>query len=165
MTRAIATLLMVLLFQVVHAQDTKKPQEPEYSNSFFVLEKDGTLKPLERQAAKIDTKVKGLGFGGADSRYVVSNEHSSVRFAAGTTLQFIVRPEPSNVDPATIVQIYSFKVGKGQREVQVAKARVFSGAKSTLGNTALQFDVRKYGESSVLLTLSTPLGPANICGR
>jgi hypothetical protein len=63
------------------------------------------------------------------------------------------------VDPATIVQIYSLKVEKGHREVQVAKLRQFSGVKGTLGNTAVPFDVAKYGSNSVVLRPQSTLAP------
>src|ERR1700740_1936224 len=133
MKRLIAPIVAILSVFAVLAQAAKKPQEPQYANSFFFLEKDSNLKPLERQTAKVETKVRGLGFGGADSKYVLPNEHSAIRFPANVSLQFVVRPEPTNIDPATIVQLYSLKVAKGQREVQVAKLRQFSGVKSTLG--------------------------------
>ncbi|MFZ0037429.1 MAG: hypothetical protein WAK91_08415 [Candidatus Acidiferrales bacterium] len=157
----IAATLVIFCFCVcvVLAQDAKKPQEPEYANAFFSLDKDGNLKPLERQAAKIETKVRAGGYGGADSKYVVPNEHSTVRFPANVGLQFVVRPEPNNVDPATIIQLYSLKVAKGQREVRVAKFRQFSGDKSTLGTAAVSFDIAKYGENSVLLKPQTTLAP------
>jgi len=159
MLRLIAPLIAILFVYAALAQDAKKPPEPDYSNSFFFLDKDGNLKPLERQAAKIETKVRGLGYGGADSKYVLPNEHSTVRFAANLSLQFVVRPEPNNVDPATVVQLYSLKVAKGQREVQLVKLRQFSGAKTTLGNTAVPFDIAKYGENSVLLEPQATLAP------
>lgn len=159
MRRLIAPFLAVLSVTAILAQDAKKPQEPEYTNSFFFLDKDGGLKPLERQAAKIDTKVKGLGFGGGESNYVLPNERSAVRFPANMNLQFVVRPEPNNADPATILQLYSLKVAKGKREVQVAKVRAFSGGKHTLGNVAVGFDFTKYGENSVLLKPQGTLAP------
>lgn len=156
MRRLIAPLLAILSFSTVLAQDAKKPQEPEYANSFFFLDKDGNLKPLERQMAKVATKMK---FGGADSNYVLPNERSTVRFPANVTLQFVVQPEPNKVDPATILQLYSLKIAKGQRELQVAKVRSFGGAKHTLGDTAIPFDVAKYGENSVLLKPQANLAP------
>jgi hypothetical protein len=159
MRQIVAPLLAILTVCATLAQDTKKPQEPEYANSFFFLDKDGNLKPLERQAAKVETKVRGLGYGGADSKYVLPNERSTVRFPANVSLQFVVRPEPKNVDPATIVQLYSLKVAKGQREVRVAKFRQFSGDKSTLGTAAITFDIAKYGENSVLLKPQANLAP------
>jgi len=91
MRRLVAPILAILSVYAVLAQDAKQPHEPEYANSFFSLDKDGNLKPLERQAAKVETKVRGLGYGGADSKYVLLSEHSSVRFLANVNLQFVVR--------------------------------------------------------------------------
>jgi hypothetical protein len=151
-----AVLFAILSLSAVLAQDAKKPKEPEYANSFFFLDKDGDLKALERQAAKVATKMK---FGGADSTYVIPNDRSAVRFAANANLQFVVQPEPNNADPVTIFQLYSLKVTKDHREVQVAKVRTFSGATNTLGNTAVAFDVAKYGERSVVLKPQGTLAP------
>jgi|HubBroStandDraft_1064217.scaffolds.fasta_scaffold51602_2 hypothetical protein len=156
MKRLIVPILAIFSVCSVLAQDAKKPQEPEYANSFFFLDKDGTLKPLERQVARVEVKSRGLA--GVDTKYVLSNEHSTVRFPAKASLQFVVRLE-SKDDPATIVQLYSLKVAKGQRELQAGKYRTFSGSKTTLGNTAVPFDVAKYGEGSVLLKPQTPLAP------
>ena len=159
MKRLVAPILAILFVCSVLAQDAKKPQEPEYVNSFFILDKDGNLKPLERQAAKPGAKMKALGFGGTESKYVVPNEHSPVRFSANASLQFVVRTDPNNVDPATILQLYSLKVAKGQREVEALKTRPFGAVKTTLGNTAVPFDFAKYGENSVVIKPQTALEP------
>ncbi len=151
----------------VLAQDAQKPQEPEYVNAFSLLDKGGVLKPLERQAATVNTKVKALGFGGGEARYVVSNEHSPVRFYADANLEFVVRPEAvgfggggaSNVDPATIIQLYSLKVAKGQRELQIVKAGAFRGARNTQGEATIPLEIVKYGEHSVLIKPVNPLTP------
>ena len=152
----------------VFAQDAKTPSEPEYVNTFSLLDNDGVLKPLERQAARVNTKVKMLGFGGGAASYVVSNEHSPVRFSADASLRFVVRPEgpsfgPSgaagNVDPATIVQLYALKVAKGQREIQIVRAGAFRGAKNTQADASVPFEIAKYGEHSVVVKPSTPLPP------
>lgn len=169
MKRLVATSLVFLTLcaYAVLGQDAKKPQEPEYVNTFSLLDKDGVLKPLERQAARVNTKVKALGFGGGAAIYVVSNEHSPVRFNADASLEFVVRPEAiafgggvaSNVDPATIIQLYSLKVAKGQRELQIVKAGAFRGAKNTQGDATIPFDIVKYGEHSVRIKTLSPLSP------
>jgi hypothetical protein len=169
MKRLIATSLVFLTLcaQMFFGQDAKKPQEPEYVNTFFLLDKDGSLKPLERQPARVNTKVKAFGFGGGAAMYVMSNEHSPVRFTADAALEFVVRPEAlsfgggaaSNVDPATIIQLYSLKVAKGQRELQIVKAGAFRGAKNTQQDATIPFDFVKYGEHSVRIKTSSPLPP------
>jgi hypothetical protein len=47
--------------------DTPKVVEPEYINTFSTLQPDATLKPLERQAVAVATKIHGLGYGGAEA--------------------------------------------------------------------------------------------------
>jgi len=152
-------LVSVSTCAAILAQDTKKPQEPEYANSPLFLDKDGTLKPLERQTTQLETKIRGLGYGGADGKYVVPNEHSTVRFPVTANLQFVVRPEPKDIDPATVIQLYSLKVSKGRRELLGVKLRAFSGSQTTLNKAAVPFDVAKYGEASVVIKPQNPLAP------
>lgn len=154
---------------LIFPQDSKKLQEPEYVNVFSFVSKDGVLEPLERQPARMNTKVRALGYGGARTSYVLSNQHSSVRFPADKPLQFIVRPQgptfpgggagANDVDPATIVQLYFLKVTKGNRELQVVKAGMFSGAKNTQTEGIVPFEIAKYGERSIVLRTLGPLPP------
>jgi hypothetical protein len=163
-------LLQVVCACTVLAQDVQKPHEPEYVNAFVFLETDGSLKPLERQTAKPSAKIKALGFGGAQSSYVVTGEQSPVRFSADTTFRFVVRPMSAtfpggaagganDVDPATIVQLYRLKVSKGQRTLQIGKAGLFTGSKSNQEESSIPLEILKYGERSVIMRPLKPLPP------
>lgn len=171
MNRSIVVTIFVLLALctcAVFSQEAKKPQEPEYVNVFSVLDTDGVLRPLERQPARPNSKVKALGFGGAQASYVVSNENSPVRFSSDASLQFVVRPAgpnspggtaANNVDPATIVQLYRLKVTKKQRELQIVKAGIFAGTKNNQEEATIPFEIVKYGEHSALMRPLKPLLP------
>jgi hypothetical protein len=158
MRRLIPPILAILSVCAVLAQDVKKPQEPEYVNVFFLLEKDGSLKPLERLTGSVQVKAKKGGFGGGELKMVFPNEHSSVRLSADLNAQFVVRLQTPDTDPTTLVQFYSLKVVKGQRELQAMKAGFMSGgSKSTLGNSSLPFEASKHGDTSALIKPQNPL--------
>jgi len=157
-----------LFTRALIGQVSSVPKEPEFVNSFSYLEKDGVFRPLERQSARPGAKAKGLGFGGARASYVIPNDRSTVRFSADTDLSFIVRPAgptgpggaaASDVDPATIVQLYRLKVIKGQRELQIVTGSLFRGSKGTQEESAVQFEITKYGKQSVVIKPLKPLPP------
>jgi len=144
------------------------PKEPEFVNAFSYLEKDGVLRPLERQAARISAKAMGYGAGRAS--YVIPSDRSTVRFSADTDVRFVVRPAgPSgpggagagDVDPATIVQLYRLKVTKGQRELQIVSSSLFRGSMSTQeeSKVKVEIEITKYGKQSVVMKPLKPLLP------
>jgi hypothetical protein len=75
---------------------------------------------------------------------------------------FIVRMEIGDVDPATMVQLRPFKVGKGDRELlmHTAGGHVFGGVKSQAADdTAIAVTVKKFGTKSYEVVPSQPLPP------
>jgi hypothetical protein len=153
---------MTVLFIVfnLHAQTAieNKPKDPDYVNQFFLLDKTGNLTPLERGTARASTKVHGLGFGGADASYVIPDEHSPVRVRGDEMPRFVVKMEKHDIDPATVVQFYSVKTVKNQRQLQIVRAR-FGGAKSKMQDSAVPFDVTKYSDASIIVTPRQALPP------
>ncbi|SDF38678.1 hypothetical protein [Terriglobus roseus] len=143
-----------------NAQTAPKIQEPEYANSFFRSEADGTLIPLERKPVTIGMKTKALGFGGADATYQIQEEHSPVRVKAGTPLNLVVRLEKQDVDPATQVLLYTLKIEKGQRKLLINGVGAFGiHSKSDLATKQSQLTFLKYGQASLKIEPQTPLSP------
>jgi hypothetical protein len=142
------------------AQDVAKPQEPEYANSFSFLDSAGTLKSLEREPVGVSSRVKALGFGGADATYLIQNEHSPVRFAAGAPIEIVVKLEHKDVDPATVVLLYPLKVAKGKRQLLITGVGFMAlHNKSDLQSKQIQMTFSKYGEASLKIVPSAPLVP------
>jgi hypothetical protein len=142
------------------AQDTAKLEEPEYANSFFLLDAAGSLKPLERKPVGVSGKGRVLVFGQTGVSYEIQNEHSPVRVAAGTPLAIIVKPENHDVDPATQVLLYSLKAAKGKRQLLISGVGTLSiHTKSDLQNKQLQMVFARYGEASLKITPAIPLAP------
>lgn len=142
------------------AQDTPKPQEPDYVNSFFLLDSGTTLKPLEREPVGIGSKHSPFGLGGSGVSYEIQNDHSPIRIPAGAPIEIIVKLEKPDVDPATIVLLYPLKVVKEKRQLLISGASFMAlHSKSDLQSKQLQMTFTKYGQSSVKITPASPLAP------
>ncbi len=164
-TARTAVVFSLLLFAIgaglrVGAQDAPKAQEPEYANSFFYLDAEGKLQPLEREPVGFGSKVHAMGFGGADASYQVKGDHSQVRFAAGAPITIIVKLEDTKVDPANVVVLYPLAVNKDHRQLMITKVG-FMGmhAKSDMQDKQMQLNFAKYGQESTKVTLAAPLAP------
>jgi hypothetical protein len=141
-------------------QNQAAPQEPQYANSFYYLDADGGIKPLEREPVAVGGRVRAFGFGGTSESYQIQNEHSPVRFKAGTPIQLVVKLENHDVDPGTLVVLYSLKPDKGERQLLIAGMGFMgSHTKSDLATKQLQMTFTKYGTDSVKITPANPLTP------
>lgn len=135
-------------------------QEPQYANSFYYLGADGSLKPLEREPVGVGGRVKAFGFGGTSVSYQIQNEHSPVRFQVGAPIRIIVKMENLDVDPATLVVLYSLKVDRGKRQLLISGMGFMgSHTKSDLQSKQLQLMFTKYGQTSVKIEPANPLEP------
>jgi hypothetical protein len=153
-------LLTTLPFITFAAQEVTKVQEPEYIGIVFSLDPAGALTPLERQQPNFQTKVKGLGYGGAQSSTVFKGSRSPVRFKADQDIWFVVRLNAPGVEPDSLVKLDVLKVAKNQREMVIAKAGAMGfGAKSTNGEAQRPLNFTKYGEQSLQVSPAGPLDP------
>jgi len=145
------------------AQVEKKPEEPEYIGVFFFLN-EGKLSGLERQKPDTKVKVKGMGFGGAESLLQINGERSPVRFKSDQTLELVVRVTSQATDPMSLIQFFRFEAKKGMRRLQLAKAGSMGmNGKSTINQNAVSFNAVKYGESSFKIVPANDLGPGEYC--
>lgn len=160
MKYAALLMLTALPLLTLVAQEVKKVQEPEYIGVVFSLDPAGTLSPLERQQANIQTKVKAFGYGGAQSSSVFKGSKSPVRFKAGQDIRFVVRLNAPGIEPDSLVKLNVLKVAKDQREIVMAKAGAMGfGAKSTNGEAQRPLNFSKYGEQSLQVSPAGPLDP------
>lgn len=142
------------------AQDAATPQEPEYVNSFFLLDSGAGIKPLERQAVGVGAKSKLLGIGGMGVSYEIQNEHSPIRIEADAPLEIIVKLENHDVDPASMVLLYPLKIVKGKRQLLISGVGFMAThTKSDLQSKQLQLTFAKYGKGSLKITPVNPLAP------
>ncbi|MGA8027419.1 MAG: hypothetical protein WB992_09750 [Bryobacteraceae bacterium] len=158
MTSKQIALTLTLCSACLFAQEA--PTEPEYVNQYYVL-KDGKLERLEHENLKLQHKtndyfvtVKG------SSIETVNGTHSPVRL--GTDAHFIVRMQTGDIDPATMVKLQPFKVGKNDREILMNSggAHLFGGVHSKAADDiSIAVTVKKYGTNSFEVVPSRPLAP------
>jgi len=154
-------MLTALPLLTLVAQEVKKVQEPEYIGIVFSLDPAGTLSPLERQQANIQSKMKGLGYGGVQTSTFFRGPSSPVRFKAGQDIQFIVRLNVPGIEPDSLVKLEVLKVSKDQRMIVNMKigAMGIGGVKTSNGEFQRTLNFTKYGEQSLRFSPAEPLGP------
>jgi hypothetical protein len=149
-------LALVLTAFGVLAQET--PAEPEYVNQYFVL-RGGKLDRLEHEALKTQAKVSNrLVVVKATTSEIVNGTQSPVRVRPDA--HFIVRMQTGDVDPATMIKLQPFKVGKSDRELLTHSGgtHIFGGVHSQAADeTAIPVTVKKYGANSFEVIPSQPL--------
>jgi hypothetical protein len=154
-----AAVLFVLMLSA-GAQDAPKPQEPEYINSFFLLDSSANLTPLEREPVGVAGKGRILVFGQAGISYEIQHDRSPVRIPAGAPLAIVVRLENHDLDPATLVVLYPLKIVKGKRQLLISGIGTLSiHTKSDLQDKQRQLTFAKFGQASLKITPASPLSP------
>jgi len=112
---------------------------PEYDGNF--VERDpasGRYMPLERVTASIETRVRGFGFGGAESHARIPGPTSSVRFKVGQSFEFVVKVASQDQDPLTYVQFYSLANANGDRILPYSISELFRLRSFSPANTFLR---------------------------
>ena len=156
-----AVCLLVILCHAVLGQEPKKVQEPEYLGNFFLVDSDtGKLIPLERITGETKIKVKAMGFGGGEGSFEFKGEKSPVRFKEGQKLEFVVLVSSQQVDPQSVIQLFSLESKKGKRRLLISKAGfIGTSGKTVTSERAVPFNVAKYGTSSFKVTPAQHLPP------
>jgi hypothetical protein len=141
-------------------QDAAKPQEPEYVNSVYYLDSTGALTPLAHESVAAEAKVHAFGLGGVGAGYEIHGEHSPVHFATGSLIEFIVKLERRDVDPATQILLYSLRSGSGKRQLYISRSYYMGlGKKSDMTNRQVQLNFAQYGQNSVKIVPANTLPP------
>jgi hypothetical protein len=87
--------------------------EPEFKNSVAWLN-DNSLQNLERVSPAYVSKMKGLGYGGADLLFTTEGAASNVRISQATPA-FVFKASDEDTDPSLIIKLLKIDVKKGKR--------------------------------------------------
>lgn len=158
--RFLLTVLVVCSCTLLFGQKVTVP-EPEFINSAIVVKDEAGVK-LEKQIPheKARRTVGGYALGVSGSKVLkqVKGTASTVRLKSGTQAIFIVRTSSNMYDPADEVAIIKLNVTSANRTYEMASTDIIGQAKQ--GDIVyVPFDGKKYGESSYMLVVSTPLQP------
>lgn len=173
-----AVLLLCLLIATCGAPVVaQQPPEPDMADIFYRLD-NGSLVPLERQAAAIKGGAHGFIVMSMKTASEFPGAKSPVRFNSGEKLDFIVRSvmPVSAIDPNTIFCLRKLKPKKKTRELVMMSGHASPLGASTTTTPAegmLPVDFSKYGTSSLKMTTTGlapgeyaaghPYGPAVFC--
>lgn len=142
------------------AQEPPKLQEPEYVNSFFLLDSKAGLLPLERESVGVAGKGRVFLFGQAGVSYEIQHDRSPVRRPEGSPLEIVVRLDNHEIDPANLVLLYPLRVVKGKRQLLISGIGGLSRhTKSDLQSKQIAMTFVKYGQASLKITPADPLTP------
>lgn len=86
---ALVIPFLTLIITDSFAQDIP---EPDFSQKPYYF-KDGKLNEFEKDEAPMESKAKGMGYGGVEISYSASGLKSPIRFASGSNPTIIVKIE------------------------------------------------------------------------
>ncbi len=148
-------LILFLVSYFLNAQEIF--EEPAFVGEAFIIKADNTILNLEKEQIKLKTKA-GLsvylaGIGKLKTKIDVPGCCSGASFNPDNEIKLIVRAVDNETDPISIIQIFKFEKKKKKRLAELASWGTFTGLSSNnLDN--LNFEAKKYGEKSYILTIT-----------
>lgn len=163
--RSVLRLTIFAVFVVtLEAQTTPNATpEPQYINSFSVLDPAGKLIELEHETVAFHTKTKVLpGYASVKMVAEFKPGRSSVRVPSNAV--FVVRGygHVAAVNPATLYELRLLKSSKDKREIAITQGHgtMFGGgATSSMDEGAIPIRFEEYGSSSYRIVPQHPLSP------
>jgi hypothetical protein len=152
MRRALLAFALVLTCMAAGSAQEEKIFEPKYLSVFYYLGASGQAIELERQNPKESLR-------GGKLLLTMPGEKSSVRFPAGSKMQFVVRVTEDFDKAAATMQFMRFEGHDGTRQVSVKKPT----KSQPVIETDLKLNAEKYGSSSLKLTPAEELAPGEYC--
>lgn len=131
------------------AQSASALTEPTTEGVFYLVDANGTQRPLENTTEKLE------GNDSSTPVITVQGEHSSVRFPSDTNFKFLVRL-PQGFSP----HFTQFDTTLGVRKIVFQRK---NGKTQMTSGALVRFDSERVGSSSVLVTPKTPLLPGEYC--
>jgi hypothetical protein len=138
------------------AVPTPKAPNPTFLNQVYYYWSDSLL-ACPKTDGRIESKIKALGFGGAQSGYTMDGDRSALRIRAGDTLRFAFKSgSGSMMDPSMTYELYRFESKKGSRQATLGGQGRFGGSNNNSKNK-VAFDVQKSGPDVFIMIPSARL--------
>ena len=138
-------------------------QEPQYESQIEVVKPDGGLAPLEQQKLLAQGKHVGLlGVSQYSAAYTVPNSGSPLRVESSPHFVVKVPASAANLDPATLMFLKPFEVGKDKRMLSMGKNTSFLGVANKEHDAkqdSIPLTFKRYGTGSLEITPAQPLAP------
>jgi hypothetical protein len=129
--------------------------DPEFSLRPYYL-KANSLENLERVDAVVQTKVKAMGYGGADSYYNAIGVQSSVKFTQAESPRFFIKIDDPT-DPMDLVVITKGDVKKNERRFKILSVNGPFGTRSSGTGNQVKFICKKVREGLYEIVLDGTL--------
>ena len=127
--------------------------EPEFKNAVAFLN-GGALQNLERVSPAYVSKMRGLGYGGADLLFTTDGAASSFRITA-TSPQFVFKAIDEDTDPSLIVKLLKVEVKKNKRIAKQGNVNMLGSSISSENLIPLSYKKVKPGVYLVSLQNSS----------
>ncbi len=154
--KKILTSLVGLAFSAAVSAQEIKVAEPEFINQVVIVQSDSTGVLLGKENGEIKTKAGAslylTGIGSIKSRITLNGKYSETRIPKNAKLTLIVKAVDNRTDPASIIRVFKFEVKSNRRQVEIGKVNTFEGGSNNTMKL-IQFQAKKYGESSYLIVL------------
>jgi hypothetical protein len=158
-TVQIFLLISLSLAAPTGAQAQTVAGEPQYVGSFAAYNPvNGQYIALEHTTPTAVTRLRGLGFGGAETHKDILGAASPVRVKAGEPIVFVVRVASQTTDPLSYVHFFALIVGKDRRTLPVFRVGTFGFTeRRTSQSRAVAFTAARMGSDYFRLTPVQPL--------
>ena len=153
--KAIAICLILFVFayhagaQTIHFASAGSMVQ---NHIYYVL--PDSLTTLEQNKARMESKTKGMGFGGSEGGFVMDGEKSTVRIKPGDTLHFAVKMAMAMgmADPTIMIRLYKFEGKKGSRIAIISsQGGKYSKGKNSDNTNGIYFNVQKETDEFILI--------------
>ncbi len=149
-------VLILLSFWCLQTKAQVSIDEPEFIGQVMVLQTDSTGILLGKESGQIKTKAGAslylTGIGSVKSRITLEGAKAAVRLKEAYPIRLVIRCVDNMTDPVSIISITPFEIKKDQRRAEISKANTFGGSSSNTMER-VDFNAKKYGESSYLIVL------------
>jgi hypothetical protein len=159
---AINLILILILLGItarMEGQTSHATTSPVFLNHIYYSLPDSTIS-LEQNLARMESKTKGMGYGGSEGGFYMDGAKSNMRIRAGDSIRFIVKMNMAMMDPSMMMKLYKFDSKNGNREAIVSsQGGMFSGGKSKHTASEISFNIMKSGSEDYIMMPAARLLP------
>lgn len=131
-------LFLILQFNVVIGQTVI---DPEFAGRPYIMNKDSSLSSLERVDAKLDSKTKGMGYGGLEIYYSVFSSKSETRFKVNEIPKIVIKIEAGK-DPSEEITLVVAEVKKEKRRF-IQSDEAMGGRAKNIAQSFIKLEFKK----------------------
>ena len=158
MKKLMVAMTMLVISSSASAQNVK---EPEYNGQVAVLQEDSSLVVLQKEVAQMKTKTSGFGYIPIPGSSLLDKGKSFLQVKGNVSpnkvsqgkVTLVIRVKDNNEEPKNAIGVFQFETKKKERKYQLAEVGVLSGMKATMSFNTVDYEVKKWGTSSYLVTI------------